>query len=199
MPRPYTKRAKGPSPPTTTTTSNPSAFLTITLKPLRASATSPQAITVRDQTPDSSIYDVKAACAAQAGYAPEKVKILWERKPVADTKTVREVVGEKLAATEGEVIEMGVMYMGAPTVTPVGQGTKGQAGAGSEAKEAGGEGTESAVKEAPVAQGKHGEAVLESKEFWDDLQGFVLQRLRDEDVTANVMRGFRESWRASRS
>lgn len=113
---------------------------------------------------------------------------------MSDTKTVKEVVGE--AATAGAEVEMNVMYMGAPTQTPVVEGQKGmeketEAGAGAVA--------DPAVEEAPIAQGSSGEAVLETKEFWDDLQGFVLQRLRDEEVTANIMRGFRESWRASRS
>lgn len=194
MPKPYSKRARTTAASTNTAGSSPATVtLTITLKPLRAAATGPNVVTVRDQTPNSSIYDVKAACAAQAGYAPDKVKILWERKPVADSKTVKEVVGD--AARDGAELEMNVMFMGQPTQKSEVAGE--EAAPAAEPQEA--DRRESVYEDAPIAQGAHGEAVLETEEFWDDLQGFVLQRLRDEEATTKVVRGFRESWKMTKS
>jgi hypothetical protein len=190
MPKPYSKRARTASSSTGPSSTSSSTTLTITLKPLRASATGPNVVTVSDQTPDSSIYDVKAACAKQAGYATDKVKILWERKPVGDSKTVKEVVGEDAKA--GSEVEMGVMFMGQPTLAP-GGGNK-EVSAAEQTEE-----TTGKAKDAPVPQGDHGEAVLETEEFWNDLNGFLLQRLRDEAVTGKVTKQFRDSWRASKS
>jgi len=192
MPKAYSKSAASPA-TSAKPSSSSSATLTITLKPLRASATGPNAVVVKDQTPDSSIYDVKAACAAQSGYTTEKVKILWERKPVSDSKTVKEVIGE--AAAPGAEVEMGVMFMGQPTQAPTGGSAESSAVPVSEEPER----RESVYEDASSAQAGHGEAVLESKEFWDELQGFVSQKLHNESLTTNVMQGFRQSWHPSRS
>jgi len=147
-------------------------------------------VTITNQTPSSSIYDVKAACAARAGYLPEKVKVLWERKPVSESKTVREVVGE--AAKEGAEVEMGVMFVGQPTEM-AGSGVEKQKEVESvPAKE-----EDDVWHEAPVAPGQeHGKAILETDSFWDDLHGFVLQRIKDEDTTKEVVAGFKKSWRS---
>jgi len=187
MPKPYTKRAptSTSSLPAAPTSSKSTTAFTITLKPLRGS---PVALT--NQTPDSSIYDVKAACAAQAGYLPEKVKVLWERKPVSDSKTVREVVGD--AVKEDTEVEMGVMFVGQPT-------EKAASTADKEAEPAP-VGEEEEVwheAEAPVAPGQeHGRAVLETDAFWDDLHSFVSQRIKDDEVTNDLVAGFRKSWRS---
>jgi len=192
MPKPYSKRAQSPT--SAKPSSASSATLTITLKPLRASATGPNVVVVRDQTPDSSIYDVKAACAAQAGYAAEKVKILWERKPVSDSKTVKEVVGED--ATPGAEVEMGVMFMGQATQAPSGGSAEASAVPAAEEQ---GDRRESVYEDASSAQAGHAEAVLESKEFWDELQNFVSQKLHNDSLTSKVVQGFRQSLHPSKS
>jgi hypothetical protein len=48
-----------------------------------------------------------------------------------------------------------------------------------------------------VAQGTSGAAVLKSKEFWDDLEGFLLQRVRDEGEAAKLAKLFKSSWEKS--
>jgi len=189
MPKPYTKRAR-----TSTSTTTPALIsststtaFTITLKPLRGTP-----VTITNQTPDASIYDVKAACAAQAGYLPEKVKVLWERKPVSESKTVREVVGE--AAKEGAEVEMGVMFVGQPTEKAGGAAEKDKE---KEVETAPAVEEDDVWHEAPVAPGQeHGKAVLESDSFWQDLHGFVLQRIKDEAVTKELLAGFKKSWKS---
>lgn len=118
--------------------------------------------------------------------------MLWERKPVSDSKTVKEVVGE--AAKEGAEVEMGVMFMGQPTEN-AGSGVNKEKENNIEAPPAKEE--EDVWHEAPVAPGQeHGKAVLETNEFWDDLHGFVLQRIKDEEVTNELVTGFKKSWKS---
>ncbi|KAL4904365.1 hypothetical protein BDW74DRAFT_178947 [Aspergillus multicolor] len=127
----------------------------------------------------------------------EKIKILYKKKPVTGTgKTVVEVVGdagdqELLAGGKG--VEFGVMIMGGARVAE-GQG-RAQGGEAEKVPEETTGGGEMTVK---AAVGPSGEAVLEMDVFWDDLQGYLAQRLKDEDV-AKKMRGvFKEAWAASR-
>ncbi len=56
-----------------------------------------------------------------------------------------------------------------------------------------------ALSTAPVAQGPSGTEVLETGEFWDDLRGFLTQRLKDQGEGEKVYGLFREAWEASGS
>ena len=113
----------------------------------------------------------------------KKIKLLWERRPCSDAKTVREVLGgsEGLRKVrEGVVgsdkgVEFMVMVMG--YVAPATVEKEGE-------KEKEGEGT--------VGEGK---AMLEGEEFWRDLKGFLEQRLRDEGVAGEVIECFRKGWK----
>lgn len=104
----------------------------------------------------------------------EKIRVLYQKKPATDIKTLKELVGEEDVGGE---VEMGVMVMGYKE----------------ESK--GAENTEMKDVEAPVAQGASGEEVLESEEFWADLKGWLLQRVRDEWKAGEVFEAFRGSWK----
>ena len=52
-----------------------------------------------------------------------------------------------------------------------------------------------AMADAPVAQGKSGAEVLVEKEFWDDLQGFLMQRVRDQTVAESAAKIFEDAWK----
>ncbi|KAL8688034.1 MAG: hypothetical protein Q9218_005948, partial [Villophora microphyllina] len=119
------------------------------------------------------------------------IKILFQRKPVADAKTVLDIVGE-----EGvKEVEFGVMVMGGAAV-----GGGKQVGGGQEVKD------ESKVDDGdvpmggveggdvPVAQGMSGEEVMQSADFWDDLKGWLLQRVRDEGKVEEVWSLFKRGW-----
>ncbi|KAL4939823.1 hypothetical protein BDV06DRAFT_224661 [Aspergillus oleicola] len=130
--------------------------------------------------------------------ASEKIKILFKRKPVSgNAKTVSEVVsdaGEEALLGGGGSVEFGVMVMGGARVldSPEGQ-SQGQVEGQAERKVS--EGGETTAK---AAVGPSGEDVLQTVQFWDDLQGYLEQRLKDEDV-ARKMRGlFKGAWEASR-
>lgn len=50
----------------------------------------------------------------------------------------------------------------------------------------------------PVAQGPSGDEVLGSEEFWGDLKGFLIQRVRDEEKAGEMWEVFKEGWRKRR-
>jgi hypothetical protein len=47
---------------------------------------------------------------------------------------------------------------------------------------------------APVAQGLSGEGVLKTEAFWEDLKGYLQQRVRDEGVAGDALGVFRGAW-----
>ena len=121
----------------------------------------------------------------------KKVKILYARKPVSDTKTISEAVGAD-APTGGNVVEFAVMVMGWSGGVPV----KGDAGVEGKGKTD----TEKAEEVAGAGEKGDGEqgvgvGVLEGKEFWGDLRGFLQQRLKDEGAAEEVVGVFEGAWR----
>ena len=112
--------------------------------------------------------------------------MLYNKKPCADSKTVKDVLGDGAVGVGGEV-EFGVMIMGAAAVA---MGAEGGQGEGK--KDGDGDGDTAA---GPVAQGPSGDEVLESEDFWDDLKGFLSQRLKDEGKAKEVVEVFRSGWK----
>ncbi|KAL2828026.1 cell-cycle control medial ring component [Aspergillus cavernicola] len=124
----------------------------------------------------------------------EKIKILYKRKPIVGVgKTVAEVVsdvGEEdliLGGGGGKQVEFGVMVMGGARVVEE-QGQRQDE-----------EATCSGETTAKAAVEPSGEVLLETEEFWEDLQGYLGQRLRDADEAEKLRGLFKEAWAASRS
>lgn len=119
---------------------------------------------------------------AQGNKVPlEKIKILYKRKPVTG-KTISELLAdepEMLAG--GKEVEVGVMIMGGAQVA--------------ETEATGPSETDTASK--PVV-GPSGEDVLETDAFWDDLQGFVMQRVKDVNEAQKLRTLFKGAWSSSR-
>jgi hypothetical protein len=161
MPRPMTKRQK--------LAPGQERSLTITLKSLR---NPPLDIVLKAQSPLLSILEVKTEVSAQAKIPIEKIKILHKKKPVGDSKTLKDLVGEEDASVEFTIMVMG--------------------GAASISKD-----TE--VPAAPVAVGPSGEEVTGTEEFWADLKGFLTQRLRDEAEGEKLFGVFKNAWDSSKS
>ena len=113
----------------------------------------------------------------------ESVKVLYKKRPCADSKTVKDVIGNE----EMGQVEFSVMVM---------EGTSAV-----EKKEEdvvmGGQVEERAYgrDEVGVAQGKSGKDVLDTEEFWNDLKGFLVQRVRDEGTAGEVWEKFRGTWK----
>ncbi|MCJ1478305.1 hypothetical protein MMC13_006982 [Lambiella insularis] len=145
--------------------------LTVSLKSLR---NPPLDIVLPGQAPTTSVLELKQAVAEKVGIqGTEKIRLLYRKKPCADSKTVRDVLGGEVGAE----VEFSVMVMG---------------GMEEEGK---GEGGDVKMEEAPVAQGESGGAVLEKREFWEDLRGFLRQRVRDEGVAGEAVHIFEKAWK----
>lgn len=119
----------------------------------------------------------------------EKIKILYKRKPVSG-KTVAEVLAgaDDGLLGGGKEVEFGVMIMGGATVVepePV-----------MEKNERGGE-SKGEVTAKPVV-GPSGEDVLETEAFWDDLQGFLMQRVKDVEEAKRLRELFKGAWSSGR-
>ncbi|KAL8365811.1 hypothetical protein RB595_004539 [Gaeumannomyces hyphopodioides] len=164
MPKPMSKRA---SP------SNPGQERSVTVH-LRSLRNPPLDIKLTSQPLGTSVLDVRTAAAAQAGLRPDKVKLLHKKKPVADSKVLRDLV----AADDETLVEFSVMVLGG----------------GAAAAKAEEEADQASPSAAPTAQGVSGAEAVQSEEFWVDLRGFLLQRVRDEKYVDELSSTFRKAW-----
>jgi ubiquitin-like protein 4 len=156
MPRPMPKRQK--------LAPGQERSLTINLKSLR---NPPIDITLKSQSPLTSILDLKTEVSSQASIPVDKIRILYQKKPVGDAKVLKDLVTDDVST-----VELSVMVMG---------------GAASVVKD-------DATAAASVAQGPSGTQVLATQDFWDDLKGFLTQRLKDQAEGQRVYGIFRKAW-----
>ncbi|KAH5832372.1 hypothetical protein HBI96_013270 [Parastagonospora nodorum] len=186
-------RLPPPPPPTrplpkNAASSSSSSSLTISLKPMKP--THPTIPLTDISASKTSVFDLKSHYAAQSSIPASKIKILYKKKPVADSKTVSEVIGQDAA---GEV-EFGVMIMGGAVASPAAGTpvTSPPAVAPSEAEKG------LAGEAAPVAVGPSGKEVVATEEFWSDLKNFVMQRTKDEAEAESLTKVFRGAWEDSK-
>lgn len=139
----------------------------------------------------TSVLDIKNAVAEQASLLADKIKVLHKKKPVADSKVLKDLIGDGETTVEFSLMVMGGTAAASPDASS--SSPAAAAATSPKAEEA------SAADTAPVAQGLSGEAVLETDAFWTDLRGFLLQRLRDEKMTEELFGKFLSSWESSRS
>ena len=136
--------------------------------------------------------------------AAEKIKILYNKKPVpASKKTVGDVV-ESEDLKRGKTVELGVMIMGgapdppaklAPTLntSAASSGVEEAAEAPIPTLSESMEGIEK-VSSPPPVQGPIGKEILETDAFWTDLQGFLEQRTKDEAQAAELIHRWKNNW-----
>ncbi|KAI0602180.1 cell-cycle control medial ring component-domain-containing protein [Biscogniauxia sp. FL1348] len=160
MPRPMSKRKA------TTVAPGQERSLSVVVKSLR---NPPLDLKLSSQTPNTSLLDVKTSVSRETGIPVDKLKMLYNKKPVPDSKVLKDLVAGK----DETAIEFTVMVIG---------------GAASMAKP-----TEA---QKAVAQGQSGHEVLGTTEFWDDLKGFLLQRIRDENLAGELTNTFQSAWKA---
>ncbi|KAI1800179.1 cell-cycle control medial ring component-domain-containing protein [Daldinia bambusicola] len=158
MPKPMSKRKA------TTVAPGQERSLTVLVKSLR---NPPLDIKLSSQTPNTSVLDIKTTVSQDTGIPVGKMKLLHKKKPIADSKVLKDLAGEGETSVEFSVMVMG----GAAAIktTPA---------------------------QAEVAQGQSGSEVLDTKEFWDDLKGFLLQRIRDEKTAEELINTFQSAWKA---
>ncbi|KAL8773870.1 MAG: hypothetical protein Q9209_001300 [Squamulea sp. 1 TL-2023] len=187
MQHPSTSTTTSQSQPPTSSTDN---TITITLRSLKSP---PLNLPLPSQSFSTSIFELKQRVAKELQREnTDGIKLLYQRKPCSDAKTVKEVIGDE-GAKSGEV-ELGVMVVGGAASAPA---------AGAESKKEVGEkgeedvkmgGVEEGKSEVPAAQGPSGEEVLGSAEFWDDLKGWLMQRVRDEGKAEEAWSLFKRGW-----
>lgn len=142
--------------------------LTISLKSLR---NPPLDIVLKSQSLLTSVLDLKTAVSTQSSIPIDKIRILHKKKPVGDAKVLKDLV-----SGEETTLEFSVMVIG---------------GAGSVKMEG------DVLLTAPVAQGPRGAEILNTDEFWDDLKGFLTQRLKDQGEGEKIYGLFRKAWEIS--
>jgi ubiquitin-like protein 4 len=130
----------------------------------------PLDIKLSSQPLGTSILDIKTAVSSQARIPVEKLKVLHNKKPVADSKVLKDLVGDDETTVDLSVMVLG----GAAAVRP-----------------------EDSSKPA-TAQGVSGAEVLNTEAFWDDLRGFLLQRIRNEQEAEALHQTFRKAWQVGR-
>lgn len=169
------------------TTSSPTT-ISVLLKSLR---NPPLSLALPAKPLDTSIHALKTLVKEELGKASEEgIKILYNKKPCSDVKTIAEVMGDEGRGKEGGV-EFQVMVVG---------GGGGLATATVKAKPE--EGGDMLMKEAPaeekgevpVAQGLSGEEVISEDAFWEDLRAWLVQRVRDEGVARDACGVFKGAW-----
>ncbi|PKS09711.1 hypothetical protein jhhlp_004332 [Lomentospora prolificans] len=169
MPKPMSK----PSSSTSSTTT--SETLTITLKSLHNPRSTSPSLPLT-----TSILDLKHALESRAGVPTDKARILHRKKPVPDSKILKDLLAAEDSANV-DALELGVMVMGgAASLKPV----------------AAAAGATTVPMPVPGPDGSNAEArqIVESPQFWTDLQGFLIQRVKDEKTGEELATLFKKSW-----
>ncbi|KAF2630272.1 hypothetical protein BU25DRAFT_408245 [Macroventuria anomochaeta] len=199
LPRLPAGHPQRPNPKTAGNASSTST-INISLRPMKPTApTLPLSAIDPSKT---SMYDLKQQYSTSTSIPATKIKILYKKKPVAESKLVSEVIG----TGAGSDVEFSVMVMGGATAgasapsgeSPVGspaaaapsESDKGLAGAG--------EGANVGAAGGAAAVGPSGKEVVATDEFWGDLKNFVLQRIKDEHEGERLVGVFKNAWEADR-
>ena len=156
-----------------------------------------EAVTLSDITLDTSIHDLKTQYAQKANQPLDKVKLLLSRKPAADLKTLKELGVDGDA--EFTVMVMGGASGGTPAASsPSVEKTEPPLPASAPPPD------KMDIDPAPESEKAQMEAkseastvdgILQSEEFWADLKGFLVQRLRDQGDGERLAGVFREAVR----
>ncbi|KAK0626147.1 cell-cycle control medial ring component-domain-containing protein [Immersiella caudata] len=163
------------SKPSTTSTPGSAPSITVHVRSLR---NPPLDITLPAQTiGTTSTLDIKTSVSEQTGIPTDKLKLLYNKKPVGDSKTLKDVLGD--GGEKKGSVEFSVMVIGGAATLAAAEAARGGA------SQEGGEN---------VAQGLSGEGVLATEEFWSDLRGFLQQRVRDEKVAGEAAGLFKGAW-----
>jgi len=141
----------------------------------------PLDITLLAQSINTSVLDLKAAIVDKTGLPLDKIKLLHNKKPVADSKILKDLLNAE-AVTSTRKVEFGIMVMGGAATLAAAEAAKNVASSSG----------------SDVAQGPSGDEVLETAAFWDDLRGFLLQRIRDEKAAADLADTFQAAWKAKK-
>ena len=166
MPKPMTKTTSSPSAP------GQERSITLHIKSLR---NPPLDLKLTSQPLDTtSVLDVKTQVQAQTRIPVEKMKLLHNKRPVTDSKVLKDLLGSESAAPSS--LEFSVMVIGGAAAIPPP--------------------VEAVQESAGEAQDV---SPLTTDAFWSDLRGFLMQRLKDEQQADDFSRLFKSSYESSTS
>ncbi|KAL8676894.1 MAG: hypothetical protein Q9186_006624 [Xanthomendoza sp. 1 TL-2023] len=187
---PTTTSSSSSSPPKPTSSTSPPTTQSTTTITLRSLKPPPSLNLSLPNTPlSTSIFDLKTRVKEELQRDTiDGIKILHQRKPCSDSKTVGEVVGE---GVEKRGVEFGVLVVGGVVAKDAQEERRMDVKMGDDVVVVDDEGGKSAVG---AAQGVSGEEVLDTDEFWDDLKGWLMQRVRDEEKVGEVWSLFKRGW-----
>ncbi|KZL82147.1 ubiquitin supergroup [Colletotrichum incanum] len=143
--------------------------INVVLKSLR---NPPLDIKLSSQTLNTSILDIKTAVETQSRIPVDKMKLLYNKKPVPDSKVLKDLLTDDQSSLEFSVMVIGGAAAVKPEPAPVG----GDSG----------------------PQEDIGEAALDTPEFWNDLKGFLMQRLKHEQKAEELSALWRSTWQAQK-
>lgn len=164
-----------------------------------------ETVTLSSIALDSTIYEIKSQYAQQTSLSQDKIKLLLNKKPTADLKTLKDL------GVDSDV-EFSVMVMGGGVPTPRAQSPAVSAPSSAFApppvpaptesrgdpmdvdNKTGAPDSEAAANEAAEKETSANSSaeILKTDEFWTDLKGFLSQRLRDEKEGERLATLFRE-------
>jgi hypothetical protein len=159
MPKPMTK--------TTNASSLPGQERSITLH-LKSLRNPPLDLKLTSQPLATSILDIKSEVQRQTRIPVEKMKLLHNKRPVTDSKILKDLIGDD---TSSKSLEFSVMVMGGAAAIPPADEEKADA-----------------VQET---------SPLNTEIFWSDLKGFLMQRLKDEKQAEDLSKLFKSSYQSN--
>lgn len=166
-------------------------------------------VTLSNIALDSTIFEIKSQYASKTGLQQDKIKVLLNKKPTQDLKTLKDLGIEK-------DVEFSIMIMGGAGGTPRAQSPavveKTPAPAPAQpAPDTGDkmdidEKTPAPESEKAAAEAEKmdtsadsAEAMLKTDGFWSDLQAFLTTRLKDEAQGEKLSKLFRQACDSSSS
>lgn len=126
----------------------------------------------------TSLLDVRTALADKTHVPLEKLRLLHNKKPVPDSKALKDVAAAASAGGQPTEIELGVMVTGGAATVAAAAATAAAAAAAQPAAEHAGPETVAA----------------ESEAFWTDLRGFLVKRTGSEKQADELFSLFLRSW-----
>ena len=162
-------------------------------------------LTLASQDPNTTVLDLKTHYARESSHDLAKIKLLYNKRPASDLKTLAELLPSPTPASA----EFSVMILGGPTAgisTPPASTPDRVASPAVEVPDPAAVPSK-ADREAPAPLSERAEAiagqaadtaraaadVLRSEQFWLDLKDFLVQRLRDEEAGEKLLGVFRSA------
>ncbi|TQS35492.1 hypothetical protein Golomagni_04087, partial [Golovinomyces magnicellulatus] len=153
--------------------------------------------TLPSQPPNASILELKNALSKEIGIPGGNIKLLHKKKPVPDSKVLKDLV--TIESNEAEIydktggsVELGLMILGGMSTT--GMGTSDTARKNINVP----------MGDLTISESDKLKDVLNTEEFWSDLTKYLTQRLNDKNHSERLSQIFRntiaenypESWKS---